>query len=320
LAILILGDPSDPHVEKVSSLARNEGSNVIIFHRFAMKDMISLSFVKEKCEVKFVTPTGTFSGDEVSTVWVRLKPVALSTPSGSDEWLGQDFAQKEWQFVLHSLQSILSHAVWVNPIPNQNKAAMKPFQLFIAQKLGMAFPVTEITNNPDCASDIFLKFTRVIYKTLGNYVFPPDKYIYTSEIDISDVLKFPERIQRAPGIFQAYIEKDFELRVTIVGEEIFATKIKSQKNDKTKIDWRKSQIEPDMYEPYDLDNETSSKLIEFHDMAGLVYAAYDFVVPPTGKPVFLECNPAGQWLWMEDFTNQTISKSLADLLVRLDKA
>ena len=314
MAVLILGDPTDPHVVKVCSLIKDKGINVIVFHRFAMNDMVSLSFSNKKLQIEFETPEGVINGDDISTVWVRLKPIALSVPSGSDEWVGQDFSQKEWQFVLHSLPSILTNAKWVNPIANQNRAAMKPYQLFQAHNIGMKIPDTKITNNPSSASKLFLNNPRVIYKTRANYVFPPDEYIFTTELSKADILKFPARIQRAPGIFQEYIEKDFELRVTVIGDTIFSTKINSQNNSKTKIDWRKSQIEPGMYEPYKLDNKTSSKVLEFHQSSGLIYGAYDFVVPPEAEPIFLECNPAGQWLWIEEFTKQGISESLANTL------
>ena len=52
---------------------------------------------------------------------------------------------------------------------------------------------------------------------------------------------------------------------------------------------------------------------------GLRYGAADFRVAPDGDLVFLEVNPAGQWLFVEYATGQPIAAALADLLVRLDR-
>jgi hypothetical protein len=46
---------------------------------------------------------------------------------------------------------------------------------------------------------------------------------------------------------------------------------------------------------------------------GLNYGAFDFVVTPNDEWV-MECNPAGQWLWLEHETGVPIAAALADLL------
>jgi len=44
------------------------------------------------------------------------------------------------------------------------------------------------------------------------------------------------------------------------------------------------------------------------------YGAFDFVVTPDGEWIMLECNPAGQWLWLQE-TGVPIAATLADVLV-----
>ena len=39
------------------------------------------------------------------------------------------------------------------------------------------------------------------------------------------------------------------------------------------------------------------------------------IVTPDGEYIFLEINPAGQWLWIEELTKLPITEALADLLV-----
>ena len=52
---------------------------------------------------------------------------------------------------------------------------------------------------------------------------------------------------------------------------------------------------------------------------GLWYGAIDLRRAPDGEYVFLEINPAGQWLFVEYATDQPISHELATLLARLDR-
>jgi hypothetical protein len=47
---------------------------------------------------------------------------------------------------------------------------------------------------------------------------------------------------------------------------------------------------------------------------GLGYGAFDFVIRSDGAWVFLECNPGGQYGWIEDAINAPITETIADLL------
>ncbi len=48
---------------------------------------------------------------------------------------------------------------------------------------------------------------------------------------------------------------------------------------------------------------------------GLVYGAIDMIRTPDGRHVFLEANPSGQWLWIEQRTGLGVSEALVDCLV-----
>lgn len=47
---------------------------------------------------------------------------------------------------------------------------------------------------------------------------------------------------------------------------------------------------------------------------GLVYGAFDFAVDAVGTWWTLECNPAGQYGFIEDATGLPITAALADVL------
>ena len=71
-------------------------------------------------------------------------------------------------------------------------------------------------------------------------------------------------------------------------------------------------------EPCELPAEVVDGLRRLMARLGLRYGAVDMRLRPDGAYVFLEINPAGQWLFIEEATRQPIAASLARLLVEHD--
>ena len=126
-----------------------------------------------------------------------------------------------------------------------------------------------------------------------------------------------ESFEQTVSFCEDYIEKQYEVRVTIMGSHVFACKIDSQaQTDETgKIDWRQGY-------DFDLRHEIISlpEKIEFFcrnylKRLHLHFGCFDFIVTPDGEYVFLECNPNGQWRWIEDETGAPMSEAMVDCLV-----
>ena len=64
----------------------------------------------------------------------------------------------------------------------------------------------------------------------------------------------------------------------------------------------------------ELPDDVVEKLRQLMRRLGIVYGAVDFRRTADGRHVFLEVNPAGQWLFVEGKTRQPIARALADLL------
>jgi D-alanine-D-alanine ligase-like ATP-grasp enzyme len=47
---------------------------------------------------------------------------------------------------------------------------------------------------------------------------------------------------------------------------------------------------------------------------GINFASIDMIVTPEGEFVFLDLNPNGQWLWLEEELGLPLVASMADLL------
>ena len=140
------------------------------------------------------------------------------------------------------------------------------------------------------------------------------KVIFTSKLERKDVEQ-NERVTSFPVFVQENIHKKCDIRCIVVGEEVFACKIDSQMYVESKIDWRKSSKTLPHTKTL-LPEDINNKAVEITRRLGLSYAAIDLVENTNCDYIFLECNPNGQWAWIENRVGYKISKSLVDLLQR----
>ena len=80
------------------------------------------------------------------------------------------------------------------------------------------------------------------------------------------------------------------------------------------VRWRRDQFSLN-YSVYRLPQFIHQMIVKMNERFGLKYAAYDFIVTPNHEYYFLELNPQGQWLWIEEITRLPVSKTLAELLL-----
>jgi glutathione synthase/RimK-type ligase-like ATP-grasp enzyme len=61
-------------------------------------------------------------------------------------------------------------------------------------------------------------------------------------------------------------------------------------------------------------DKLAARLRDLMCALGLTFGALDLIRTPDGRYVFLEVNPNGQWLWLEDRLDFPISRRIADWL------
>ncbi|MBI3370069.1 MAG: alpha-L-glutamate ligase, partial [Burkholderiales bacterium] len=102
----------------------------------------------------------------------------------------------------------------------------------------------------------------------------------------------------------------------VVGDKVFPAAIHSQ-STAYKVDFR-MDIGQARIEPAELPADVQEKLFALMKRLGLVYGAIDMRRRPDGSHVFLEVNPAGQWLFVERASGQPITQAMAELLREKD--
>ena len=311
--ILIIGDIDDPHVAKIYSLLKKKGEHPIVLNPFKGSEN-SISCTYDSLSIQINAQDNTVEIKRIKSVWWRLKPNLTSIPKTQEEFERTKFLHREWQLTLEPLKYFLNECFWINRRETDALCRNKPYQLHMAKEEGFKIPKGIISNNSNDVQKRISGFKQVVYKPLSYYIVPPDRILYSSIMTKDEVKQKSQNIEQAPCIFQEYIDKDFELRITIVGKKVFPIKIQSQQNHATKFDWRKDQINVD-YEIFDLPDKIEQKLLHLHQKFEVFFGAYDFIVDPQGEYYFLEVNPAGQWLWMEEALNLNISECIAEALI-----
>jgi glutathione synthase/RimK-type ligase-like ATP-grasp enzyme len=198
------------------------------------------------------------------------------------------------------------------------RAQGKASQLRVAGELGLELPPTLFTNSPDEFLDFYQQHNGNIVSKLAGFAIQKaagDIFVrYTEAVARRDV-GYATAIRYCPVILQAYVPKRLELRITVVGREVFAAEIHSQQTHRTRHDWRRYDLGHTPHFVHDLPPEVQARCVRLVERLGLCYGAIDMILTPDGRYVFLEINPNGQYLWIEHKTGLPISAAICDLLM-----
>lgn len=107
-----------------------------------------------------------------------------------------------------------------------------------------------------------------------------------------------------------------DIRATVVGNQVFAVSIHSQDWEETRVDWRRGSNPHLLHEVIDLPDDLSEQCIRIVQSQLLRFGAIDLVLDSDGEFWFLECNPNGQWAWIENRTGLPIA-AITDEMLRL---
>lgn len=216
------------------------------------------------------------------------------------------FLKREWKLFesnVYALGSRIIDAFWVNPPAAADLAENKLIQLQAAVHCGVSFPATLVSNDPEKIKSFVRQNPRTIYKPFVPHgwkdrrtgrMFHTPATILDQETELDDSV-----LQMCPGIFQAYIDKTTDIRITVIGDRFFPVKINSSASE-AYVDWRSHVDQSDFRaEPYVLPDEYTKKLKALMRRLNLVYGCIDLVRDRRGEYHFLEVNQVGQFLFIE---------------------
>lgn len=258
--------------------------------------------------------------DAVRSVWYR-KPVDVKGDQLPVTGPLAHYALDAIHAHTRQLLSAFADARWVSNYYAIYRANNKTYQLQMAARVGFRIPRTCITSSPEKAQ-AFIKTAggTLIVKPYASYT-PRSKELPKSFLATKFTAQNPPQLDNlylAPAIFQEAIEAACDVRVTVVGEKVFAARIRNVNQPEGSMvrDWRAGYYQGELHiEPYDnFPREIASRCVAHAKELGLLYSAIDLVEDAKGNFWFLENNPNGQWAFVEEDTGLPIGKAIADLL------
>jgi glutathione synthase/RimK-type ligase-like ATP-grasp enzyme len=307
-------------------------SRQIDYIRFNVDDIPDFASLTYSFDQKALEPSITFSikgqkfrVSDISAVLLRQFEPKLANYGGNK--LDRAFALEQWEAGLKILYRNLA-CNWLSDPVSTRDAFDRPRQLMLARSIGFDIPSTLITNDPVAARAFYHSHGRgIILKTLHHHgieVAGKLYSMYTRRVSNQDIAKLDD-LTYAPCILQERIIKSFELRVTVIGDQVFAARLGISDAESSRSQHQEVQdihqllslsTSPDaLISTYEgLSKSLKNRCIRLVGMLGLKYGAIDFIIDEIGRPIFLEVNPICDWYWIERKTGLPITKAMADLI------
>lgn len=317
--ILLFSTEVDVHADKIQSFENPNAE----FIRLNLDSPKSWGLSYQNGNVIVHSSGKDFDLNEIRSVFVRripnLNSFIRAVPAKYADY-ASFLGQQEFTLFSDCLAILDATVNFVNPLKSSINSG-KAVQAKLAIDVGFITPETYIGSDPSIAKQFCIGLVNtnqeICTKPVNNTTVKIDgeeKTRFTTKLDQHSLAEI-DSLADCPVIFQAYIKKQYEIRATVIGSKIYAAKIDSQAaGGPTAVDWRRYNIPKTPHSPYKLPQEIEEKIFALHEKLGLIYSSFDFIRSITGEYVFLETNPYGQWLWIEDLTGLKISKGIAHYL------
>ena len=241
------------------------------------------------------------SFDEFDYVWFRrinLDPHVL------------DFADDDQLPYRKSWQSFFKGLIWQIRLNLHARAHVvhdpldfelqnsKSIHLQFARDCGFATLETRFSNSKTCIQEI--NSHSLICKAFGPYSAVTEEGLLRSLTSQFDADVFDDEIIRFhPAIYQGRIYSDREVRVTRFGKHLSSLTIENVYTGTQNPDWRAGDGIKTIFS-LGVDESVAQNIDRFMNVMKLEFACFDFLIDADGGWKFLECNPAGQFLFVEE--------------------
>ena len=326
--IAIFGSIEDPHTQEIDQKIRALGypCTVISTER---KDLKNTSFIfsckdSKTPNIEITQGNITLNTNDIQSAWV-LQPI-FSLFSTTEQNFSQElkFWFFTWRESLYGIYALLERSgLLVNgsisdAIASQNKIRY----ISNSSTTILKQPKTIISNNRKSLLEFFRNFhSRVIIKTLHQMQLSVDSeptMLLASIVQEDDFIEF-QQTSECPVFLQEYIEKIYDVRLTIISDHIFSCKIDATHSDAGRIDWRAYDLANTPHSQYDLPSVIAEEIIRICRQMKLDYATIDLCVDKNKNYYILDINPFGRYLWIEDAIGAPITDAIAKFLIKKSK-
>lgn len=300
--ILIISSKDDRTTNEVIDWLRKYK---VKFVRISSDDLVSVSSVYISPhsginELYFSIRNKKYKLSDFRAVWYRRSWITIqsylyenSTPELTQE------VNKQLYSELNELSKYLIYQL-------EKKSLNRPNDLFLnkltvldeCKKIGIEVPSTIITTLKGDLINFYNDKKKIITKNFSQGVFVNFQKVvlnsYTMLVDEDMISDLPESF--FPMMFQEYIEKSYEIRAFYLDGKFYCSAILSQNDNQTKVDFRNYNLKkPNRTPPYKLPVDVEKKIGQLMVNLKLNSGSIDLLVDASGKYIFLEVNPIGQF-------------------------
>jgi ATP-GRASP peptide maturase of grasp-with-spasm system len=208
---------------------------------------------------------------------------------------------------------------WLNHPRTSN--VNKLHQLSIAQRIGLHIPETIVSFDRQVLVDFVKRNKQAILKPIQNMMpfhTEGELYLTFAELINAEDLESIATDRLFPCQLQSYIEKEFEIRAFYLGGKFYSMAIFSQKDEQTKVDFRRYNYEKmNRRVPFKLPVELEEQLKAFMEAVDLNSGSLDLVFSKDKKYYFLEVNPVGQFGMVSFPCNYYLERIVAEELCKV---
>ncbi len=302
MTILVCGVQSEPPVQLLVDALREKKAHFFVLNQPDMDKHVRLRWLLSDNGISggILIDDNFVDFSEISGIFLRFMSV-----DHMDCVAGNNTRHSRTRSLVNGLIDLFD--VLPAKVVNRRRAMLsnvsKPFQSLIIRKSGFFIPETMITNVPGEALNFINEQEEVIFKSISSVRSIVEKV----EGDRAGKI---ESVRLLPTQFQRKINGD-NIRVHVVGEKIFASRIITRATD-----YRYAALEGETikFEPYELEKSIKKRCVRLAQRLDLLFAGVDLIV--TDDKVFcLEVNTSPAYSFYQQRTEQPIAQSLAELLI-----
>lgn len=243
---------------------------------------------------------------QLRVIWWRRTGRRTRVPAGvSQDAAVHDLVTNDTRSALLGLVLQDFAGTWVSHPEATRRAENKLVQLQTARDVGMRIPRTLVSQDPekirafaaDLDDDVIVKVVR------GTPLAP----VLTGHLE-RHMLDDAATLRLSPAIYQERVPGGRHLRVCVFGKYVHTVMLESPH-----LDWRypldaKASV-------HELDDRTADMLRTILDRLGLRMGVIDLKLTADGEPVWLEVNPQGQFMFLDEMCDASLTQAFVDFLV-----
>ncbi len=303
--ILVCGVLADAMIELMCARLNDMGYEYVFLDESRLPGEFHVNWsIGENSVAGYVSsPSGRVTLDDITGVYVRYVDYRGKKARDGISTREEELIRAEYQASLMHLFDAMRSVV-VNRARASVSNDSKLYQQLQLSAFGFLTPRTLVTTVPEQAAAFYQSCRkRVVYKSVSGI------RSIVHRLEDEDLPRL-ERVRNCPTQFQEVVE-GVDVRVHVVGEDVFATELKS-----TATDYRYAAATGDSLtaRAIEIPPELAAACVRLTRSSGLMVSGIDLRRTSDDTYYCFEMNPSPGFVFYERTTGQPISEAVARLL------